>query len=217
MKGTAMTPPDETTELPGSDDIGAVAEDFKQKVGSLAERAGEVAQRAREQATAAASDLVQPMKEKAQQLAEEQKQAGADRLGGMARAIHEAADQLDDDLPAHAGAYIHKAAEGIEQLSSAIRDRSVGNLLGTLENFARRQPAAFFGGAVLTGFVLSRFLKSTAEGHPVPRTRAPDARSGAAAAPYEPGPVGGNMYGVPASGTSSAGVNPSMTGPTMPK
>jgi len=216
-----MTPPDETTELPGSSDISAAAEDFKQKVGAMAERAGEVAQRARDQAAATAGELVQPMKEKAQQIAEEHKQAGAERLGDVARAIHEAADQLDEELPAQAGAYIHKAAEGIEQVSSAIRDRSIGDLLGTLENFARRQPVAFFGGAVLTGFVLSRFLKSTAESRSSSEMHqarhSPDARSGAAAGPYEPGRIGGAMYGVPAGGESSPGVNPGMTGPTMTK
>jgi hypothetical protein len=33
----------------------------------------------------------------------------------------------------------------------------------SLNNFARSQPAAFFGGAVLAGFALSRFFKSSAE------------------------------------------------------
>jgi len=212
MKGTAMTSPGDTaTETPASSDISAAAEEFKQRVGSMADRAGEVAQRAREQAAAAASDLVQPMKEKARAIAEEQKQAGAERLDGMARAIHQAADRLEQDLPPQAGTYIHQAAEGIEQVSSAIRDRSVGDLLGMVESFARRQPAAFFGGAVLTGFVLSRFLKSSAESRP------PGTSAGGAPASYEPARVGGAMYGVPAGESSSAGVNPGMTGPTMPK
>ncbi len=192
-------------------DIGAAAEEVKQRVGDVADHAAEIARRARDQAAAAASEFVQPVKDKARDFAEEQKQAGAERLGGVARAIHQAADQLEQDLPPQAGAYIHRAAEGIERVSSTIRERSLGDLVGTLETFARRQPVAFFGGAVLTGFVLSRFLKSSADSRGSPPTSAAGGER-----PYEPGAVGGAMYGVPAGSSSSPGVNPGMTGPTMP-
>jgi hypothetical protein len=36
-------------------------------------------------------------------------------------------------------------------------------LLGIDGNFARSQPVAFFAGSVVSGFVLARFLKSSAE------------------------------------------------------
>lgn len=126
-------------------------------------KAGDVANEVRNQAAAAASDFVQPMKERAREIGEEQKRAGADRLGDMARAVHQAADQLQPELPPQARTYIHQAADGLEHVSSAIRDRSIGDLLQTLGDFAHRQPVAFLGGSVLAGFVLSRFLKSSAE------------------------------------------------------
>jgi hypothetical protein len=47
--------------------------------------------------------------------------------------------------------------------ASSLRERSIDDLVRSLNNFARNQPAAFFGGAVLAGFALSRFLKSSAE------------------------------------------------------
>jgi hypothetical protein len=37
-------------------------------------------------------------------------------------------------------------------------------LMGEVQNIARRQPVAFFGAAVLTGFAFSRFLKSSGDG-----------------------------------------------------
>jgi hypothetical protein len=35
--------------------------------------------------------------------------------------------------------------------------------MGTMQDFARRQPVAFFGAAVLAGFAIARFAKSTAQ------------------------------------------------------
>jgi hypothetical protein len=38
----------------------------------------------------------------------------------------------------------------------------VRELVGEVQDFARRQPTLFFGGAVVLGFAALRFLKSTA-------------------------------------------------------
>ncbi|HEX9464749.1 MAG TPA: hypothetical protein VGB82_19280 [Alphaproteobacteria bacterium] len=209
-----------TSEHQSGSDLGAATENLRERVSTLADRASEVAGQVRDQAAAAASDLARPMKERARDLAEEQKQAGADRLGGVARAVHQAADQLDKDLPPEASRYVHQAAAGIERVSSAIRERSVGELIDEVSDFARRQPVAFFGGAVLAGFVLSRFLKSSAETGPRGGSSS-GARGGYTgefgAAPYEPGATGGTMYGVPSGGTPTGGVNPGAAGPSMPK
>jgi hypothetical protein len=217
------SPTDTVSESQSGSEIRGAAENLKDRAADIADRAGDVASQMRDHATAAASDLVEPMKDRARELAEEQKRAGADRLGGVARAVHQAADQLGNELPPEATQYVHQAAEGIERVSSAIRDRSVGDLFDDLNDFARQQPVAFFGGAVLAGFVLSRFLKSSAQS-----TRSAAARSARTSSrgeytgefgngPYEPGTTGGTMYGVPSGGTSTGGVNPGMTGPNMPK
>jgi hypothetical protein len=42
-----------------------------------------------------------------------------------------------------------------------VRERSLEDLMCMVDDFARRQPAAFFGGSVVAGFLLSRFLKSS--------------------------------------------------------
>ena len=43
-----------------------------------------------------------------------------------------------------------------------MRSRDIGDVFATVADFGRRQPVAFFGGAVLAGFVLARFFKSDA-------------------------------------------------------
>ena len=103
------------------------------------------------------------VKERTRTVAEQQKKAGADQIGGVARAIHGAAHEIEQEMPNAAG-FIHNAAAKLEGAADSLRDRSVDDLIRSLNKFARSQPAAFFGGAVLAGFALSRFLKSSS-GH----------------------------------------------------
>jgi hypothetical protein len=115
-----------------------------------------------ERARARLGETIEPIKEKAIEVAEAQKQSGAEKIGGVAAAVRRAADDLQRDLPNTAG-YFHQAADGIERASAALKERSFGELVGTVGQFARSQPTAFFGVAVLAGFALSRFVKSAAE------------------------------------------------------
>jgi hypothetical protein len=93
--------------------------------------------------------------------ADEAKAKGVGQIAGVSRAVHGAADELGQELPLAAG-YIHSVADGLESASSALRERSVEDLVSAFNSFARRQPAAAFAGSLLAGFALSRFLKSSA-------------------------------------------------------
>ena len=106
-----------------------------------------------------ASDAI---KDRAREAAEEQKSLGADRIDALGRAVHRAAEDLGREIPG-AAAYVHLAADNLESASSALRDRSIDDVVATLSRFAQRQPAVAFAGAVVAGFALSRFLKSSAE------------------------------------------------------
>jgi hypothetical protein len=106
--------------------------------------------------------VAEAAQERAIGFAEEQKQAGAEQAEGLARAVHRAADELQGASPQIAR-YVHEAAASMDGLARALRDRSPGELMGRAEDLARRQPMAFFGAAVLAGFALARFAKSSAE------------------------------------------------------
>ena len=101
------------------------------------------------------------VKDKAKETAEAQKANGAEKLSGVAQAVHRAADDLGKELPQAAG-YIHDAAASLEQASTALKERSLDDLMDSFGRFARKQPVAFLGAAMLAGFALSRFLKSSA-------------------------------------------------------
>ena len=102
------------------------------------------------------------IKDRARGVAEQQKQAGADQIGGVARAIYGAAHEIEEEMP-HAAGFVHDAAARLEGAANSLRERSVDDLVRSLNNFARSQPATFFGSELLAGFALSRFLKSSAE------------------------------------------------------
>jgi len=94
---------------------------------------------------------------------EEQKSAGADYVNIIANAVRRAGKEIETDLP-QAGPYLRMAAEHIENASDAVRRRDLNELVGTVQDFARRQPAVFLGGTLLAGFAAIRFLKTSAGG-----------------------------------------------------
>jgi hypothetical protein len=125
--------------------------------GNLADRADEIAGTVREHA----DKLAQPAIEKVREVGEAGKNVGAEGISGLARAVHNIAGEVEKEVP-QVAPYVRQAADGLERASSALRERSVGDLFGMAEDFARREPVAFLGASVLAGFMLTRFLKSSA-------------------------------------------------------
>jgi hypothetical protein len=110
----------------------------------------------------AAKDMASQASGKLQDTLQGQKQAGAEYVGSLADTMRRAAREFDKDLPI-AGAYIRKAASQIEGVSDSIKTGNFNDLLRGAQSFARRQPTAFLGIAVLAGFGVVRFLKSSAD------------------------------------------------------
>jgi hypothetical protein len=108
-----------------------------------------------------AKEVASDAKDEIVEAADQARARGVGQIAGVSRAVHSVADELGRELPQAAG-YIHSVADGLESASSALRERSVEDLVSTFNSFARRQPAAAFAGSVLAGFALSRFLKSSA-------------------------------------------------------
>jgi hypothetical protein len=79
----------------------------------------------------------------------------ADDVAETARALGDAAQGLQGGGMAEG--LLREASGGLTRLSEAMRGRSLSDLVGQLSDFGRRNPAAFLGGAALTGFALARF------------------------------------------------------------
>ena len=106
-----------------------------------------------------ASRLAGDLKDRARGFAEGRKAAGADRLTSVASAVERAAGDLEGEAP-QVARYVRDAAEGLRGFSSKLRDRSVDDIATDARDFARRQPLAVFGGALIAGLAISRFLKA---------------------------------------------------------
>jgi hypothetical protein len=60
-----------------------------------------------------------------------------------------------------AAEYSRQAADGLESLANWVSRRNIDDVTGGLEDFARQRPVAFIGGAMVAGFALARFMKSS--------------------------------------------------------
>jgi hypothetical protein len=112
-------------------------------------------------AKAKLGEVAEPVREKAIEVAQQQKDAGADQVGHFARAVHGAASALEQEMPQLA-TYVHDAGQKLEGLADDLRNGSVDDLMDKFGRYAKDQPALIFGGAMVAGFALTRFLKASA-------------------------------------------------------
>ena len=139
----------------------AASRDLKEKAAGLAGSSADAIKGRASDAMDAAKDMASQATDKLKQTVDDQKNLGADYVGNLADTMRRAAREFDRDLPI-AGAYIRKAASQLEGVSDQIKTGNFSDLVSGAQSFARRQPTAFLGLAVLAGFGAVRFLKSSA-------------------------------------------------------
>lgn len=120
-----------------------------------------------------AQDVMQQTKETAGQVVDQAKEQAASRLddrkdqmvesfGSVADALRQASKHLKQNDQTPIAQYADKAAERVEQWTNNLRGKDVQEIMHDVEDYARRQPALFLGGAFVVGLLAARFLKSTA-------------------------------------------------------
>jgi len=101
----------------------------------------------------------------ARDAAQAQVSSGKDRLaaglGSVAEAIRHTGEQLREGEPSSLTDYVTRAADGVEAASDYLKEKNIGDVLGDVGGFARREPAMFLGGAFVLGLLGGRFLKSS--------------------------------------------------------
>lgn len=150
-----------TTPKSVTDQAISAGRDVKDKALGLAAASSETIKNQASEFVDAAKDVASEATDKLKQTVDSQKSAGADYVGSLAGTIRRAAKEFDGDLPI-AGSYIRKAASQVEGVADTIRTGNFKDLVRGAQSFARRQPTAFLGMAVLAGFGVVRFLKSSA-------------------------------------------------------
>jgi hypothetical protein len=128
-------------------------------------RSGETAGGAKAQIREKAAGLAQGAKEQARAQYDEKKGAAVGELGTLASSLRKVVDDLGTSNPNNmSGKVVSTIADRLESVSQSLQGKDLDHVVRDVETFARRNPAAFLGGAVALGFLASRFLKSSGTG-----------------------------------------------------
>jgi len=90
-----------------------------------------------------------------------QKEAAAEQVDQVAQAVRSTARELGGDERNGTGRYVEMAAQRLESFGRQLREKDLNGFIADAQDLARQSPAAFFGGSVLAGFLLARFMKSS--------------------------------------------------------
>jgi hypothetical protein len=123
----------------------------------------------RKQAEAAAretEELARAVKEEtretARAVADSQRRVAAGRLHGLSAGLRDSARSLEiHEEGRYAAPWVERAAEGLDRVAATLEQEDAQGLVARSEDFARRNPAVFLGGAAAAGFALARFLRSS--------------------------------------------------------
>jgi hypothetical protein len=162
-----------------------------------------------ESSTAGLGEKTRRVKEQAQQKAGEQVRSGIDtgkrRAAGALHGVAESLLHGTGDTPADgATRYIQQAGEQVRRAADWLENTNVEELTHRTEDFARRQPALFIGGAFALGLVAARFLKSSSRNE---QEKLYGNRQQFTPAPL--GDVSGQSYGGMSGGVGTSGLGTS--------
>ena len=136
-----------------------------------------------DQARQTASGVVGAVQQQAVSRLDKQKEHAAEELASVAGTVREMGEQLKQPehgaVAQYAAHYGDVAADQLQQVSAYLRQHDVKQLVREVENFARREPLLFSGGAFVLGLIGARFLKSK----PLPAETPMPATGGTSTAP----------------------------------
>jgi hypothetical protein len=137
------------------------AEEVRRKGAEMAREAKDTAREMKDRAMHSAAETAQQVQHRAMSLADEQKSRLASELTTFGAAMSRAADKLREDNDQRVASYADLAADQLRSSADYLNGRTCGELCGDVENFARRRPEVFFGGMLLVGLGIARFLKAS--------------------------------------------------------
>lgn len=164
---------------------------------------------AESRARSAASETGKAAWEEAQAQFEQQRSFVAEQANKVASALHNMAREFDHQDQHAFSNYTNRLASYSDSLSEKLRDKDLNYFVDEARSISRRQPLLFVGGAIAAGFVLARFLRSSAApeqpaqrqdavptsraGHydaPPPQTPSPALGTGASRTGHTDAPIG---------------------------
>lgn len=105
--------------------------------------------------------LLESAKGQAVSFADQRKDSAAQSIASIASSLRDTGKGFEEQP--NLQTFVASAADGLDQLATGLRDRSFAELYGDIEAYARRQPVVMAAGAAIAGFLLARFIKSSAD------------------------------------------------------
>lgn len=122
------------------------------------EQAQGMTREVRHQAQEAASQA----QDQAMSMARQRKEQAANQLDTVARAFRQTGEQLRKEDNQMVARYTENVADQVERVASYLHDGDLNQFLSDAQDFARKQPELFLGGAFTLGLLAARFFKSSA-------------------------------------------------------
>jgi vacuolar-type H+-ATPase subunit H len=136
------------------------------KAQDMAEQVGDEAKQKVSETTAAAKvqakRVAAQVGEQAKSTVETRKSDVAQELGSVADVVRQTTYEAGSGTSPTIMEYGQRIADQIEGVSSYLDEHGVEDILSDVQNFGRRKPAVFLGGAFMLGLVVGRFLRSSA-------------------------------------------------------
>jgi ElaB/YqjD/DUF883 family membrane-anchored ribosome-binding protein len=112
-----------------------------------------------------AQELAGQVQEKATQRVESGlargKSQAAETLNSVAQSLVTTGQQLRERKQEDVSRYVDQVADRVQRVSNYLQNTDVSEIVDRTEEFARRRPALFLGGAFAIGLLGARFLKSS--------------------------------------------------------
>jgi hypothetical protein len=136
-----------------------------------------------------------------------QKDRAAEGLGSLVQALRQTSQQLrEQNQGAAVDEYLTSATDQVERFSNYVRSANVSQMVNQVEQFARREPGLFLGGAFVLGLLGARFLKSSGRTNSAYAGPTPRGESLVPRGVYAGAPASGQRFGAaPGPETTGAG------------
>ncbi len=115
-----------------------------------------------------ADDIKEAAREQAESAFERQRDTAAQHTHTLGTVFKNAADEFDRQQQPFCSEQARKLADHTERFSQRMRDKDLHSLCRAAEDYGRREPAMFIGGAIAAGFLVTRFLRSSPDKAPAP-------------------------------------------------
>lgn len=156
-----ITPPPAGTDFTPAAPLKDQGVDFQPEGGTIGD--GKPQGRT-EQAKQALRDNTAKVKEQAADkfrlYADDGKAKGAGALEQLSRMLGDAAGQVDDKLGGQYGQYARSAADQVQGLADAVRNKDVDELIDDVRGFVKASPAVAIGIAAALGFAVARLAQA---------------------------------------------------------